>query len=110
MIVIEELNGSNGNNPLYGELTLIDMDFAVVGVDEPNSTSLSMIYPNPSNGLVYFAKGICEQADLYSITGQHLASFQNQSVIDISEFTSGTYLLISTDQSGKRKSHRLIKK
>ncbi|MGB0425015.1 MAG: choice-of-anchor tandem repeat GloVer-containing protein, partial [Flavobacteriales bacterium] len=105
-VVIEEFNGSNGNNPLYGELALIDMDFAIVGVEEPNSISRGLIFPNPSNGLVYFSNGNCFQADLYSITGQHLASYQNQVKIDISTYPSGSYILISIDHTGKKENHR----
>lgn len=94
------------------EIDSLYKEIVVVDIDSPDKTSLN-IFPNPTKGKVFVQTsteynniGIIE---VYSETGRILKQFKDVSDIDISEFPTGNYLIVLTDNKGKRISTTVTK-
>jgi len=76
-----------------------------------NNDLSASIYPNPSNGLIYFPEFESETSvQLYDVTG-HLIFSQNEITfhqMDLGQFGSGMYLLKLSDERGSRISRVVI--
>ncbi len=62
-----------------------------VSIDEV-SNAKSLIFPNPTSG-IFQTTVRNAHVSLYSINGKLLKEFQNEEVMDVSEFAAGLYLL-----------------
>jgi hypothetical protein len=64
--------------------------------------SSALLYPNPTNGIIYFKNfNNVQQVDLWSVTGVKLAEFQGDiKQIDLSNLRSGVYLIKIISKSG----------
>lgn len=71
----------------------------------------TMLYPNPSSGIVYFKNfNNVQQVDLRSVTGVKLAEFQGDiKQIDLSNFPSGIYLIKIISNSGQEVKRIILK-
>ncbi|MEN9442346.1 MAG: hypothetical protein RLZ33_2423, partial [Bacteroidota bacterium] len=80
--------------------TLLHDTAFVAGINESNLSTLS-IYPNPTNGLVSIS-GISGSFSVivFDNTGKELKRIKNTPTIDLSEFSSGHYLLEVMDEKG----------
>ena len=69
------------------------------------------IYPNPTKDLVNINSDLkIESVELYSITGQKLMVKQSASIISLSDFPKGFYLLKVLFENGKSSTVRVVKK
>jgi len=76
------------------------IDYAI-GIDEMNEVSISSIYPNPANNIIYFdLVGEIQNAqfEIYSLVGEKVGgerkSIANGKVkLDVSDLPNGIYLL-----------------
>ena len=79
--------------------------------DFENVTNIT-IYPNPSTGIFNIVSQQNVVVEIYDLIGK-LVLNQEVSIgtnsVDISNFSSGVYLLKSTDNNGKSESYKLIK-
>lgn len=68
---------------------------------ESDANKLFSIHPNPSNGNIFIVNHkntIIDKIDIYNLQGEKLFSFQNHSVLDLSQYPKGLYILkISTE-------------
>jgi hypothetical protein len=80
--------------------TLVHDTAFVAGIDESNLSTLN-IYPNPTNGLISIS-GISGNYSLvvFDNTGKELKRIKKTSTVDLSEFSSGHYLLKVIDENG----------
>jgi len=68
-----------------------------------DSKGATLLYPNPTNGVLYFKNfDAIQKVDLWTVTGQKLATFQgNVNQVDLSNFRSGIYLVRVISKSGQ---------
>jgi|TARA_R110002110_G_scaffold132188_8_gene313573 hypothetical protein len=76
----------------------IDTLFVPVFEDVPENDFV--IYPNPTERIVYFNK--VTDVALYDITGKRIAVYRDVKSIDISRLSTGTYLLKTKDGEAKK--------
>ena len=69
--------------------------FDTLGLDDIELVDSSIsVYPNPTQGIITItSKFQIETVDVYSILGHKVAEFTNSSQLDLSQLTSGVYLL-----------------
>ena len=91
--------------------TVITISNQTVSINETKETSsLINIYPNPTTDKVTFS--ITEQIstiELYNLTGQKVAQFQNTNTINISSLLNGIYTAKVIVGSSKPTMHKLVK-
>ena len=84
---------------------------SVLNTDKFELTDSVSLYPNPSAN--YFTiSGNMSKVEVYSITGQLVATFASQSLdyqYNVSQLKSGVYLVKATDNNNRTKTMRLIK-
>ena len=84
---------------------------SVLNTDKFELTDSVSLYPNPSAN--YFTiSGNMSKVEVYSITGQLVATFGSQSLdyqYNVSQLKSGVYLVKATDNNNRTKTMRLIK-
>ncbi len=69
------------------------------GISEPSDSFTANIYPNPTNGLIYFTS--LANVQLMTITGQVVASKNSVMILDISENPQGIYFILLTNSKGE---------
>lgn len=83
-----------------------------LGNSEFETSTNIAVYPNPSNGIFNMVVQKVVTVDVYDMLGKtvynQVLSIGTNS-IDLSNFTSGVYLLIATDANGDSKSFKLLK-
>jgi hypothetical protein len=84
---------------------------SVLNTDKFELTDSVSLYPNPSAN--YFTiSGNMSKVEVYSITGQLVATFASQSLdyqYNVSQLNRGIYLVKATDNNNRTKTMRLIK-
>lgn len=70
------------------------------------SNNLITVYPNPTNGLIYFESSI-DQVNVYELNGKLLQTEQNINRIDLNHLSQGTYL-IQMNSSSYNQTERVI--
>ncbi len=94
---LENYMNVNGGNNIYNQNnpTANAVSFETLSV--PNEIALATdiaIYPNPSHGIVNInSKHIIDTVDVFSILGYKVAEFKTSTQLDLSQLTSGIYLL-----------------
>lgn len=92
------------NNSLTFAITGFDDSGAIETLSAPNFEGVSpddfVIYPNPTERIVYFNK----MADIaiYDITGKRIAVYREVNSVDISDLATGTYLLQTSEGESKK--------
>ncbi|WP_139958824.1 T9SS type A sorting domain-containing protein [Flavicella sediminum] len=79
-------------------------------LEEKDAATTLQIHPNPVNNYFKLSKEFRTIA-IYSITGEKLAEFSgNQQTYDVSNLTSGVYIIKAYDAEGNREILRFLKK
>ena len=68
----------------------------------------SMIYPNPSNGIVNIKMAALKEATIYNLSGKRIMRSKDN-YMDVSALSEGVYIIKLENSSGDRFSTRLIK-
>ena len=68
----------------------------------------SMIYPNPSNGIVNIKMAALKEATIYNLSGKRIMR-STDNYMDVSALSEGVYIIKLENSSGDRFSTRLIK-
>lgn len=84
-----------------GSLGIIQIDDQVLSISEEVSKNDFKIYPNPVvEGTLKFNKAL--SGTIYNINGQEVKTFNNESALNVSQFTSGIYILKTKEHGVKR--------
>jgi len=83
--VFEGVNGCDSTVTLHLTITQ--------GIETEQLISNFVIYPNPTTGVVSISLDNIKKIDLYNNIGQLVSSFTNTSVIDLSKYPTGQYIL-----------------
>lgn len=85
---------------------------ASLGNDQFENINLVNLFPNPTTGL-FSIKGQVAKVQVYSIAGQLIKSFESPASenyqFDVSDLTTGVYLVKATDEANRTKTMKLIK-
>ncbi len=86
---------------MSGSLGVIQIDDQVLSISEEVSKNDFKIYPNPVvEGILKFNKIL--SGTIYNINGQEVKTFNNESALNVSQFTSGIYILKTKEHGVKR--------
>jgi len=77
-----------GSVPFVGLIN----DFGT-GVENVNMSKDVLIYPNPTSNTLYVVNQKANVVEIYNLTGQVIATFNNQNVINVSNLSQGTYFV-----------------
>lgn len=94
-----------------GEFRIYGNKTVVLGTDE-NSIEQAMLYPNPASD-VFTLNIPVAKAEIYSLTGQLVKTFGNNAAFssyDVSNLTSGMYLVKVIDSENRQSTLKLIRK
>ncbi|MBR9914784.1 MAG: T9SS type A sorting domain-containing protein [Algicola sp.] len=87
---------SVGPNDFYTSSRSIDITDDSLSVNDQESVSMKL-YPNPTNGMIHIASSIqLKEVKIYNLVGQHIMTKRienNMSSINMSEFSTGSYLM-----------------
>jgi hypothetical protein len=89
-------------------INILDVD---EGEDEEMlgfANASSMIYPNPSDGIINIKMAAFKEATIYNLSGKKVFRSKDNH-IDISDLSEGVYIIEVKSRSGDRFSTRLIK-
>ncbi len=64
---------------------------ALVEVQESETNKLIKVYPNPSNGIVFFSQP--SDFSLFNVSGTYISSGKNANQIDLSNLSNGVYFI-----------------
>ena len=68
------------------------------GINQTINTKDVMVYPNPVSNTLYIMNQKAVNVEVYNLTGEIVAKYSNQNVINVSGFAQGTYLVkVTTD-------------
>ena len=100
-------NSPNSKNLLLvgyevsGSLAVIQIDETVLSISEEVSKNDFKMYPNPvNNGALKFNKTI--SGSIYNVNGQEVKRFNDENALDVSQLTSGVYIIKTTNYGVKR--------
>lgn len=88
-------------------LTVVPHDTTGIGWTAFEGVS---VYPNPTEGIVIVSSADIRLAELYSLSGRKLASWQDEREMDIAELPAGGYLLRLLKKNGLGGVYRIVKK
>ena len=91
-------------------INILDVD-EVEDEDEETlgfANASSMIYPNPSNGIVNIKMAAFKEATIYNLSGKRIMR-STDNYMDVSALSEGVYIIKLENRSGDRFSTRLIK-
>ena len=91
-------------------INILDVD-EVEDEDEETlgfANASSMIYPNPSNGVVNIKMAAFKEATIYNLSGKRIMR-STDNYMDVSALSEGVYIIKLENRSGDRFSTRLIK-
>ncbi|MEN3323497.1 esterase-like activity of phytase family protein [Mariniflexile soesokkakense] len=104
---IPAANSPNSKNMLLvgyevsGSLGIIQIDETVLSISEEVAKNDFKIYPNPVvEGILKFNKTI--SGTIYNVSGQEVKIFNNESFLNVSQFTSGIYIIKTKEHGVKR--------
>ena len=92
---------SESNKPVWGTCSNLS-------IDEQNQLYI-LIYPNPTANLVYIQAENVTKAEIFDLRGRKIKA-TNQKQIDLSNISSGSYILQVTTQNNTTESFKIIKK
>ncbi len=91
-----------------------DFEYAIVvtGINERSIVRDLHVYPNPAVDMLYLSLEIpLEKVELYNVMGQRVKVLHNPDrKINVSDLSSGMYLLHATDEEGMIHEAKIIKK
>lgn len=111
-------DGCNGNDGWYvDEIYVYNCDSPLLAVDQNSLKSGLQVFPNPTSGLLtiqHHKQMKLNNAQVYSTTGQLIKSFKldqngKSSIIDLSAFAKGTYI-VKINSDTESSSVKVIKK
>ena len=111
-------DGCNGNDGWYvDEIYVYNCDSPLLAVDQNSLKSGLQVFPNPTSGLLtiqHHKQMKLNSAQVYSTTGQLIKSFKldqngKSSIIDLSAFAKGTYI-VKINSDTESSSVKVIKK
>ncbi|GGW56481.1 hypothetical protein GCM10008085_04890 [Winogradskyella epiphytica] len=81
-----------------------------LGIEDASKRKVTA-YPNPVNDILYFntTTETIQKVDLFTVTGQRLKTWEDQSDIDISEFAPGIYFVKITTNTHHTEIKQVIK-
>ena len=85
---------------------------AVLGTDSFSSLNSLTVFPNPSNGIFTIQMSVDARAEVFDITGKQILNktvFAGNSILDLSAYRSGMYLIRITDENDNTKTVKVIK-
>lgn len=83
---------------------------ASLSTDDFSSNLKTTLYPNPTNGIVNIkASAEMKSIELYSILGNLVKTYSNEQQLDLSNLSSGTYIMKLTSVDGDISRQKLIK-
>lgn len=77
--------------------------------DIEQSQSQILVYPNPTANRIYIQADNVKKAEIFDLRGRKVKA-TNQKQIDLSDITSGSFILKVTTDNNKSKSFKIIKK
>ena len=89
-------SGSQFNDKESDEFSLLIADIAEYAENK------AIVYPNPTQGMLTIDTEECGYVGLYNMAGQMVLTqkIEGKTVLNISGFEKGTYLLVLTDENG----------
>ena len=90
-LAFREYCADNLNDGAFIGLDMIRIDITTSMEQEDNN--LVSVYPNPTNDKLYITVDGNILVDLYNVTGEKVASYANQKVIDVSDLSKGLYIV-----------------
>lgn len=101
----------NGENEMMDAGSAFIFSDPNMGIQNVNSASYSFkIYPNPAESqLNIISDEAIKLVEIFDLSGRKIGS-SNQSTINVSSFTKGSYILKVTTTSGKTSTRKFIKK
>lgn len=93
-LIVSDGKGAEEGGVSVAQVKISVMDFVTETSVSDNSSML--VYPNPSSGIVHVQNSKEDIANVFSLTGELVASFvisSNESSIDLSNLTKGVYFL-----------------
>lgn len=106
---VYDFAGKRRVNGVQVDLGCYEYHAPTVGITEKNNHTSLKLYPNPTHGkLTFESEDNIESIEIYSVSGQRVATFSHSNIIDISEFTPGMYVarIISGNKTSTK---RIIK-
>ena len=101
-VVVTDTFGCRGTSVPYNMHT--------IGIQTPVASNSIAIRPNPASGWVHIESPVTVKAVITSIVGKIVLEQQNVEDIDVSQLTSGMYLISLFDNAGnKLKTEKLVK-
>lgn len=87
-------DGSTWDWYSFGAVPFVGLinDFGT-GIGHNNMTKDVFIYPNPTSNTLYVVNQKANTVEIYNLTGQVIATFNNQNVINVSNLSQGTYFV-----------------
>jgi hypothetical protein len=109
---VDEVNNTVSytfNDPVSFKAVTASAAGATLTIEDLSSASSSVyVYPNPTANRIYIQGENVLQAELFDLRGRKVkATTQNQ--IDLSDITSGSFILKVTTDNNKTKSFKIIK-
>lgn len=92
--------------------TQAECDAITVGVDELNFESNLTIYPNPTTGIINFINNgetAIKEIIITNSLGQVIDETNENNTLNISNFSSGIYLIRIQDINGNRANYKIVK-
>ncbi|MBP0904668.1 esterase-like activity of phytase family protein [Mariniflexile gromovii] len=84
-----------------GSLGIIQIEDMVLSISEEVAKNNFKLYPNPvSNNILKFNKTI--SGSIYNVNGQEIKTFNNENTLDVSQLTSGVYIIKTMNYGVKR--------
>ena len=87
---------------------------STAGINEEPANEKWLVYPNPTNGEVFFeANSGIQTVEIYSFNGQLIQSISVQEKsgnVDLSELQTGVYFIVALLENGRMLNERIIKR
>ena len=105
-------NGSAGEDRCWVDDIAFPVNSIVLGVESFTEKKDTNIYPNPANNYVIVEGEDIQEVEILDMVGRKLISHKvdNSSMIDISDLTSGMYLIRTIDVNNNISIQKIIKK
>ncbi len=95
-----------------------DWDFCTLGVDDPTLEKHVAPHPNPTTNLLFLGGkdmgiSLFNEINIFDMTGKKIKSFTNHGImnpIDVSDLSSGAYIIMAKDQNANHYKNRFIKR
>ena len=96
-------NDGNTDNPrqitISGDASYV-ANFSTVDIEEAPEVRNLSVYPNPTNGVVTISAPDVNKVEVYDGVGKNVREYTSQRVLDLSDLSSGDYMLRITLPQG----------